>query len=108
MEREGNERLKSAGFVLQFAGAKHVVDPFFSRLDVAVQHGHVRSKPQAMGGPVDVEVALRSTLVVRDFASDAIREDLRAPARQRVEPRVHQLAKDLFVALAVQVREERY
>ena len=60
-----------------------------------------------MGGAVDIEVPIAATLVVRDLAPDARRENLRAAARQRVQTRGHELAQHLLVGHAVEVGEER-
>ena len=42
-----------------------------------------------------------------DLPADALGEDLRAAAGQRIEPGVHQLAQHLLVGHAVEIGEER-
>jgi hypothetical protein len=50
-----------------------------------------------MGGVVHVEPDVRMLLPWRDQPAHAIREDLRATARKRAEPRVLELAENLLV-----------
>ena len=107
MKRERDERLKAARLVLQRARAQHVVDSFGRRLDMAVQHRHIRAHAQMVRDAVDREPSIRVRLVVADFPAHALGEDLRAAPRQRIETGGHQLAQHLLVGHAVQVREER-
>ena len=62
--------------------------------------------PSAVRGAVNRQVAVAAALVVRDLPADALGEDLRAAAGQRIEPRLHQLAQHLLVGLAVEIGEE--
>ena len=89
------------------ARAQHVIDALFLRLDVPVEHRHVRAHAEPVRGAVNLEVAIAAALVVRDLPAHALGENLRAAARQRVEPGGHQLAQDLLVGHPVQVGEER-
>ena len=106
MERERDERLHATGFVLQRTRPQHVIDPLFVGLDVAVEHGDVRTHPEAVRQPVDRQVAVGVRLVVADLAADPLGEDLRPAPRQRVEPRLHQFTQHFLVGLAVELREE--
>src|SRR5678815_1150156 len=56
---------------------------------------------------MNLEVAIAAALIVSDLPPYALREDLGAASRQRVEPRVHQLAQNLLVGLAIEIGEER-
>ena len=56
---------------------------------------------------MNLEVAVGAALVVRDLPAHALGEDLRAAARQRIEPGRHQLAQHLLVGHAVEIGEER-
>jgi hypothetical protein len=107
VERERDERLKAGGFVLQGLCPQHVIDAFFRRLDVPVQHGHVRAKAEAVSDAMDVQIALGAALVVCDLLSHTVGENLGATTRQRIKAGRHQLAQHLLVAHAVQVGEER-
>ena len=107
VERERDERLEAARLVLQGPGPQHVVDPLLGRLDVPVEHRHVRAHAEPMRGPVNVQIALGAALVVTDLAADAFREHLGPAPRQRIEPCLHQLAQHLFVGPPVEIREER-
>ncbi len=97
------------GLVLEPARAHHVVDALLERLDVSVQHRHVRAHAQAMRESVDRQIAIRVALVriVGDLLSHALREDFGAAAGQRVEPGCHQLAKHLLIGHLVEIGEER-
>ncbi len=107
MKRQRDERLEAARLVLQRPRAQHVIDALFVRLDVAVQHRHVRAHAEAMRRAVNAQIPIRIGLVVTDLPAHALREDLGAAAGQRVEARVHQLAQDLLVGHRVEIREER-
>jgi hypothetical protein len=107
VEGERDERLESAGLVLQRPCAQHVIDAFFRRLDVPVQHRHIRPHPEAVSPAVSVEISVGSALVVADLLPNPLGEDFGAAARQRVEPCGHELAQDLLIAHAVEVGEKR-
>ena len=49
MERQRDEGLEAAGFVLQRAQLEQVVDAVFVVFDVAVEHGRVRFQSDLMG-----------------------------------------------------------
>jgi hypothetical protein len=107
VERERDERLESAGLVLQRARAQHVIDALFRRLDVPVEHRHIRTHAEPVRETVNVQVAIGSALVVTDLLADALGEDLGAATRQRIETGRHELAQDLLVGLAIEIGEER-
>ena len=107
MERQRNERLKAARLILQRARAQHVIDALFVRLDVAVEHRHVRLHPEAVRRAVNRQPPVRVRLVVADLLPHALGEHLRAAAGQRRKARVHQLAQHLLVGHAVEIGEER-
>ena len=107
MKRQRDEGLKSAGLVLQRAGAQHVIDALFVRLDVAVQHRDVRFHPEAMRDAMNRQPPIGVSLVVADLLAHPLGEDFGSSAGQRREPRVHQLAQHLFVGLSVEIGEER-
>ena len=89
------------------ARAQHVVDALLERLDVAVEHRHVRAHARAGAHPVDGEPAIAVALVVADLPAHALGEDLCAAAGQRVQAGVHQLAQHLLVGHPVEIGEER-
>ena len=107
MKGQGDERLEAAGLVLQRARAQHVIDPFFRRLDVSVQHRHVRPHAETMRRAMNLEVPIGSAFVVGDLAADTLGEDFRAAPRQRIEPGRPQLPQHLLVGPPVEIREER-
>src|SRR5687768_17563097 len=82
-----------------------MIDAFFNRLDVTVQHGDVGTHPETMGGAVDVKVAITIALVVTDFLTDARRKDFRAATRERIQSSVLELDEHTFVAKAVEIGE---
>ena len=96
-----------AGLVLQRADAQHVIDALVDRFDVAVEHRDVGAHAEAVRRAMDLQVAVGAALVVADLAAHPLGEDLRAAARQRIEPGIHQLAQHLLVGPAVEVGEER-
>ena len=86
---------------------QHVIDALGGRLDVAVEHRDVRAHAEPVRDAVNLEIAIGAALVVADLPPHALRENLGAAARQRVEPGVHQLAQHLLVGPAVEIGEER-
>jgi hypothetical protein len=84
-----------------------VVDPLLHRLDVPVEHRHVRAQPEPVREAVDVQIAIGAALVAADLLPHALGKDLGAAAGQRIEARVHQLTQDLRVGHVIEIREER-
>ena len=82
MERERDERQEAAGLVLLLAQPQQVVDPFFVRLDVSVQHRAMRRDAEPVRSVVRVEPVVGMLLPRRDQLAHAVGEDLGAPARQ--------------------------
>ncbi len=109
MERQRNERLEAAGLVLQRARPQHVIDALGMRLDVPVEHRHVRCAGRA-GAPGGES---RGSARHRPCRAQIFRRTRSAkisapPPGQRVEARRHQLrAARLLVGHAVGVGEER-
>ena len=56
---------------------------------------------------MNVQVAVGAAFVVTNLLADALGEDLRPAAWQRVQPCRHQLAQHLLVRLTVEIGEER-
>src|SRR5256885_1184854 len=94
MERERNESLKAAGFVMQFAETDQVVDTVVGLLDVAVEHGAVRTEAEFVGRAMDFEPAAGVGLVFADLIADFGMEDFRAAARQAAETSVDHVLKN--------------
>ena len=80
MERQRDERLKAARFVLKFAKPDQVVDAVLRLFDVAVEHRRVGVQAELVGGAVDVEPG--SVDALRRRSSRAPR-DGRSPRRRR-------------------------
>ena len=55
---------------------------------------------------MNLEVPLGAALVVADLSAHALGEDLRASARQRVQPGGHEIAQHLLVGHPVQIGEK--
>ena len=93
----GMNATKPACPVLLLAQAEEVVDPLLVGLDVAVEHRAGRAQPHPVRGVVHVEPDVRVLLARRDERTDAVGEDLRAAARERVEAGGDELAQHLLV-----------
>ena len=106
MKRQRDERLKTARFILQRAGAQHVIHALFVRLDMAVQHRDVRLHPEAVRRAVDRQPPVGVRFVVADFLPHALGEHFGASAGQRRQARIHQLPQHLLVGHAVEIGEE--
>ncbi len=85
VERQRNERLEAARFVLQLAEADEVVDAVVGLLDVAVEHRAVGAEAQLVGRAVDFEPAAGVGLVFADLVADLGMEDFGAAAGQAAE-----------------------
>ena len=72
-----------------------MLDPLLERLDVAVHHRRRRRDPQPVRVAHDAEPLVRGRLLRRDDLADAVDEDLRAAAGERVEARVAQAREGL-------------
>ena len=104
VERERDEREEAAGLVLLVAQPQQVVDALLVGLDVAVEHRALRRDPQPVRGVVHVEPLVGVLLARRDERAHAVGEDLGAAAGHRVEAGVLQLAQDLLVRAALELR----
>ena len=82
MKGQRNERLESAGLVLQRTRAKHVIDALRHRLDVAVQHRDVRSQSEPVRDAMNIQIPFGAALVAADLLTHPFGEDLRAAAGQ--------------------------
>jgi hypothetical protein len=82
MEGQRDERLKSAGLVLQRSRAQHVIDTLLHRLDVPIQHRDVGTQPESMRDAMNIEIPLGATLVATDLLTHALGKDLCAAAGQ--------------------------
>ena len=94
MERQRNEGLEPAGFILQLAKPDQVVDPVLGLVDVAVEHGGVGVQAQPMGRPMDVEPAFGRRLGAADLLANFGMEDLGAAARQAPQSGIDQLLEN--------------
>src|SRR5581483_7794013 len=94
-ERPGEKRAEAAGLVLQLADPAHVLDALFDRLHVAVHHRRRRRDAETVRLAHDAEPFARLRLLRRDDLAHAVDEDLRAPARNRIEPGVAQARERL-------------
>jgi hypothetical protein len=64
MEGQRNERLESAGFILQLPEPDHVIDAVKRVFDMAVEHRGIGSQSERMGRAVDVDPAAGVGLVL--------------------------------------------
>ena len=100
MERQRDERLEAAGFVLQLAEPDQVVDAVVRLLDVAVEHRAVRAQAELVGRAVDFEPAAGVGLVLADLVADFGMEDLGPAAGQAAEAGFDHVFEHLADALA--------
>ena len=95
VERQRDEGLEAAGFVLQFAEADQVVDAVVRLFDVAVEHRAVRAEAEFVGRAMDFEPAAGVGFVFADLVADFGVEDFRAAAGQAAEAGVDHVFEDL-------------
>src|SRR5688572_5906191 len=90
LERPGDEGAEAARLVLELPDPAHVLHALLERLDVAVHHRRRGGDAEAVSLAHDAEPIRRLGLLRRDDVADAVDEDFRASARDRVEPGVAQ------------------
>ena len=95
VERQRDERLEAARFVLQLAEADEVVDAVVRLLDVAVEHRAVRAQAELVGRAMDFEPAARVGLVLADLVADFGMKNLRPAAGQAAEAGVDHVFEHL-------------
>src|SRR6266850_2526751 len=86
MEGERNERLESAGFILQGSEFHQVVDPVFVIFNVAIEHGRIRPQTQPVGNARRFQPLGAINLVVAYDAAYAVRKNFCTATRQRINP----------------------
>jgi hypothetical protein len=84
MECQRNESLKAVGLVLHGTQPEQVIDAVFVVLDMTVEHGRVRPQTNLVSGASGVEPLLTVNLVIADDVANAVAENLRPAARQRI------------------------
>ena len=94
-ERERDERLKAPRLVLQVAQAHHVRDALLERLDMPVEHRRIRLDAELMRRTRHGQPLIRRRLVRAELPAHAVGEDLRAAARDRLQPRIAQAQEHL-------------
>ena len=107
MERQRNEGLEAAGFILHGAQLQQVVDAVFVVLDVAVEHGGIRPEAQLVGQARGLQPFAAVDLVVADDGAHARREDLRAAAGHGIDAGIAQLDQRFFDGELGAAGEER-
>ena len=90
VERQRDVGHEAVRLVLQLAQPHQVIDAVFVVLDVAVEHRAVRAQPQLVRDARGLDPLVAVDLVVADDAADALVEDLRAAAGQRIHAGVAQ------------------
>ena len=98
MKGQRNERLEAVRLILKLAQLQQVVHAILGRLDVPVKHGGVGVHAQFVRQAMHLQPRVGADLVVADDAAHRRRENLRAPAGQRVEPRVLQAFQHFAIA----------
>ena len=93
-ERETDEREKPARLILQIAQREQMIHALLERLDMAVEHRRVRADAELVRRPLHGEPLRRRRLVRTETAPHAVGEDLRAAARNGLEPRLIAQARE--------------
>ena len=94
MERQRNERLEAAGFVLQLTQPDQMVDAVIGVFQVAVEHRGVGAQAQLMGRAMDVEPAAGVGLVLADLVAHVGMKDLGPAAGQAAQAGIDQFFED--------------
>ena len=88
MKRQRNERLKAAGFVLQFAQPHQVIDAVIGVFQMAVEHRGVGAQAEFVGRAMNVEPVVGVGLVLANLVADFRMKNLRPAAGQAAQPGV--------------------
>src|SRR5260370_6970940 len=96
MKRQWDERHETMRFALQLAQLDEVVDALFFRFHVPVKHRRVRTQPDFMRLPRNIEPHLPAHFVIADNPAHAWMKNLRPASRQRIDPRFFQLEKSFL------------
>ena len=91
MERERDEGLEAARFILQFTQSNQMVDSVQRFFDVAVEHRAVGLDAKAMRGAVDVQPVAAIRFVFADLVADFGVENFSAAAGEATQARIDQL-----------------
>src|SRR6266478_7042237 len=84
VKRQRNKRHEPMRFFLKLAQLDEVIDALFFRFYVPVKHRSVRTQPDFMRLPRNVQPHLPTDLVVANNPAHARMKDLRAAAGQRI------------------------
>src|SRR3954464_2220517 len=87
MKRKRDECLKAAGLVLESTQLHQVVNAVFVILNMAIEHGRVRTQPKLVRDASSIEPLLAVKLVVADDAAHPVGKYFRAAAGERIHSR---------------------
>ncbi len=95
LERPADERGEAAGPRLHLAHAEQMLDPVGETLAQAVHHRHRRLHALAVRLFLDAQPLVGLRLLAGDPLAHLVHQNLPAPTRDAVEPRLTELADDL-------------
>src|SRR5579883_1695644 len=105
MEGQRDERLKTAGLVLQLAQSAKMIDAMMRLFDMAVEHGGVGAQTELVCLAVDAKPSAGVGLVFADFVAYFWMENLRAAAGQTAKSGFLELRQQVASRPARQPRE---
>ena len=105
MERQRDEGLEPAGFILKLAQPEQVIQAVFRGLDVAVEHGAVGMQAHLVRDAGGIDPLLAGQLVIADDAPHAIVKDFGAAAGQGIHAGVFQALQHFALADLAALRE---
>jgi hypothetical protein len=93
VKSERDEGLEPPRLVLELSKAQQVVGPVLESLDVAVEHGRIRSHAEAVSDAMHFEVLIGGRLVVRNAGPHFWVKDLGAAPGKAIEPAARKRAR---------------
>src|SRR5438093_1253382 len=106
MEGQRNETLESARFILKLTQADHVIDAFFKRFDMSVEHRRIRTDAHLMDGPRDLQPSCARDLMTGDQGPRALGKNLRAASGATAQARFAKPVDDPFQWLSRDLGKE--
>src|SRR5258708_2188494 len=104
---ERNVGEEAVGLVLEIAKHREMLNSVLNGLDVSVKHRAVRSNPEPVRGPMDIDPVLGRELFIGDRHAHALAEDFGSAAGQGVQSGVAQGCEDMLDRKFINARDMR-
>src|SRR5215475_10544091 len=106
MKCERYETVEPARLVLQIAQLNEVINAFFQRLDVTIQHGRIRPDAQLVNGTGNFQPTVAGNLMSCNQRPGTFCKNFSSAARTTSHTGIPQLGDDPFERLARNLREK--